>query len=82
MPRHLNPALKGWAIFSDASYTACRIMAKRLRDVRVAKMLDRDCKEDCVTVFSLVPKSKNNAVVRWRKRNDRRFEAGGRAEVT
>jgi hypothetical protein len=28
-----NPAINGWAIFSEASLTACRVMAKRLRDV-------------------------------------------------
>jgi hypothetical protein len=28
-----NPAINGWAIFSNASFTACRVMAKRLRDV-------------------------------------------------
>jgi hypothetical protein len=28
-----NPAINGWAIFSKASFTACRVMAKRLRDV-------------------------------------------------
>ena len=33
-----NPAINGWAIFSEdgfseASFTACRVMAKRLRDV-------------------------------------------------
>jgi hypothetical protein len=30
----INPAINGWAIFSEASLTkACRVMAKRLRDV-------------------------------------------------
>jgi hypothetical protein len=28
-----NPAINGWAIFSNASFTTCRVMAKRLRDV-------------------------------------------------
>ena len=28
-----NPAINGWAIFSEAGLTACRVMAKRLRDV-------------------------------------------------
>jgi hypothetical protein len=28
-----NPAINGWAIFSKASFTACRVMAKHLRDV-------------------------------------------------
>jgi hypothetical protein len=28
-----NPAINGWAIFSKTSFTACRVMAKRLRDV-------------------------------------------------
>jgi len=27
------PAINGWAIFSKAGLTACRVMAKRLRDV-------------------------------------------------
>jgi hypothetical protein len=30
----LNPAINGWAIFSEDGFsTACRVMAKRLRDV-------------------------------------------------
>jgi hypothetical protein len=29
----LNPAINGWAIFSETDLTACRVMAKRLRDV-------------------------------------------------
>ena len=30
----INPAINGWAIFSEAGFTtACRVMAKRLRDV-------------------------------------------------
>jgi hypothetical protein len=33
MLRTFNPAINGWAIFSEASFTACRVMAKRLRDV-------------------------------------------------
>jgi hypothetical protein len=29
-----DPALKGWAIFSEAGFAeACRVMVKRLRDV-------------------------------------------------
>jgi len=29
-----NPAINGWAIFSEAGLSeACRVMAKRLRDV-------------------------------------------------
>jgi hypothetical protein len=28
-----NPAINGWAIFSEAGITACRVMAKRLRAV-------------------------------------------------
>ena len=29
-----NPAINGWAIFSEVGRTACRVLAKRLRDVR------------------------------------------------
>ncbi len=28
-----NPAINGWAITSKTGFTACRVMAKRLRDV-------------------------------------------------
>jgi hypothetical protein len=28
-----NPAINGWAIFSETSFTARRVKAKRLRDV-------------------------------------------------